>query len=88
MANRDDDEAGGPAFPSQPMGMDGVPAAELSPGMTLRDWFAGQALAGMGTWAPGFGRDGRPPITSDNIRAAKARWAYYQADAMLEERNR
>jgi hypothetical protein len=33
-------EDGGPAFPHQPIG-------EEFTGMTLRDWFAGQALAGM-----------------------------------------
>ena len=38
---------GGPAFPSQPYGSDGLPQESASYGMTLRDWFAGQALAGM-----------------------------------------
>lgn len=36
-----------PAFPCQPLGQDGLPSNELSPGMTLRDYFAGQALAGL-----------------------------------------
>jgi hypothetical protein len=35
---------GGPAFPSQALGTDGLPVSELSGGMTLRDYFAGQAL--------------------------------------------
>jgi hypothetical protein len=38
---------GGPAFPCQPCDRQGQPVAEMSPGMTLLDWFAGQALAGM-----------------------------------------
>lgn len=50
--------------------------AMRDPGMTLRDWFAGQALAGMlansaDNW-------------SDHSFAAK--WAYEAADAMLAER--
>ena len=36
---------GGPAFPSEGEGH-GNPKYH-SPGMTLRDWFAGQALAGL-----------------------------------------
>lgn len=33
-----------PAFPSQAYGSDGLPMEAPSYGMTLRDWFAGQAL--------------------------------------------
>lgn len=40
-------------------------------GMTLRDWFAGQALAGRNESAP---------------TSIIAEWAYEQADAMLEAR--
>lgn len=58
---------GGPAFPH--------PAWTASRGMSLRDWFAGQALAGM------LSSDGRP--TGDQ---AKAEWAYDLADAMLKAR--
>lgn len=36
---------GGPAFPSQPFNSRGAPCYAQS-GMTLRDWFADQALAG------------------------------------------
>lgn len=35
------------ALPSQPLGSDGLPCAEAATGMTLRDWFAGQALNGI-----------------------------------------
>lgn len=37
---------GGPAFPVHGIGMFSEPIT-LKDGMTLRDWFAGQALAGM-----------------------------------------
>ena len=45
------------------------------PGMSLRDWFAGQALAGIAA----HGEDG--PEYS-------AKSAYEHADAMLKERNK
>lgn len=38
---------GGPAFPSDLMLTKGVVASKPYGGMSLRDWFAGQALAGM-----------------------------------------
>lgn len=68
----------GSAFPSG--GMDGW---SLDRGMTLRDHFAAQALAGMGMWCPD------PESMSDDnaVRLkGRARWAYQQADAMLLER--
>ena len=60
---------GGPAFPPS--------AWPDYRGMSLRDWFAGQALAGM------LSSDGRP--TGDQ---AKAEWAYDLADAMLRAREK
>ena len=59
-------DTGGPAFPSTYPNRDG---------MTLRDWFAGQALAGIladpnGPWQ------------------GAAERSYYQADAMLAERSK
>lgn len=52
-------------------------------GMSLRDWFAGQALAGMGTWMP-MSADGM--LVSAKTQQARAAWAYDQADAMLATR--
>lgn len=57
-----------------------------TPGMSLRDWFAGQALAGglantdttkaMAMWG------------SPGSKIQLAEWAYAHADAMLAERER
>jgi hypothetical protein len=57
----------------------------------LRDHFAGQALAGMGTWVPGRRINGEMlessgSLLSPETREARAEWAYAQADAMLRER--
>lgn len=66
---------GGPAFPAAlAVGADGLFfSAEM--GMTLRDWFAGQALAGCIAACNG-------DLPNDKVAA----WAYKQADAMLKER--
>ncbi|MEQ8450612.1 MAG: hypothetical protein RIB97_13085 [Nitratireductor sp.] len=69
MTDRND---GGPAFPVSK----DVVYPQLN-GMSLRDWFAGQALNGMGTWSP----NGMP-----GNHKARADWAYEQADAMLKAR--
>lgn len=70
--------AGGTAFPYVAEGgSDSGLHAELRPGMTLRDWFAGQALAGHLAW----GSDGEK---ADEL----AKGAYLVADAMLKERTR
>lgn len=51
-------------------------------GMSLRDWFAGQAMVGLGSWMPrGFDN-----LNSFDAKIARARWAYSQADALLEAR--
>jgi hypothetical protein len=76
MAGRDD---GGPAFAR--------PAAEHShacnyeqEGMSLRDYFAGQALMGL----VAFDR----PVNGDNQPEHFARWSYALADAMLAARKK
>lgn len=71
MTDRND---GGPAFPHETY--NGAPLS-FGCGMSLRDWFAGQALNGMGTWSP----NGMP-----GNHKARADWAYEQADAMLKAR--
>ena len=67
---------GGPVFPvlkDQGITTDvGMPILDTDhPGMTLRDWFAGQVL-------------GRSPINAYD-HEAKAKWAYTTADAMIKE---
>lgn len=65
MADIDD---GGPAFPGVLRGTYG--------GMTLRDWFAGQALCG---WVS-------DPAIDSNQEEGVARICYALADAMIQAR--
>jgi hypothetical protein len=60
---------GGPAFPSVP---------HETPGMTLRDWFAGMVASGMNA---NSSMDNMGPQTL-------AENAYAQADAMIAEREK
>jgi hypothetical protein len=59
------------------------------PGMTLRDWFAGQALASDPGNNPNLPDDpantSRWPDAKD-LAERRARWAYHQADAMIAAR--
>jgi hypothetical protein len=67
---------GGPAFPVlRETENPSIPLFMASSGMTLRDWFAGQALAGLVALS-------RPDssVTSDTLLA------YHLADAMLAAR--
>jgi hypothetical protein len=68
---------GGPAFPrSAAFSNAERTACTEQDGMTLRDWFAGQALAGMGV-----------ECTSDEFcHSSVAECAYAYADAMLRAR--
>jgi hypothetical protein len=75
---------GGPAFPNVPTGA-GDRWSEWDTGMTLRDWFAGQALAGMVTRP--FERANPDYVEeSGSVCDAFARQAYEFADAMLAAR--
>jgi hypothetical protein len=68
---------GGPAWPNN----DAHGCAYA--GMTLRDWFAGQALAGdMVEGTDGFWSS----ETSDKVLILRAKFLYRFADAMIEAR--
>lgn len=69
---------GGPAFPERNL------QGELSPGMSLRDYFASMALQLAGAYAIDMTLKGKsPPMTEDDL----ARRAYRTADAMLRARD-
>lgn len=71
---------GGPAYPSRlPKNRDQHLLDNINSGMTLRDWFAGQALSGMLA----------QPLDSDCAFSTKlcAKSAFEYADAMLAARN-
>lgn len=70
-----------PAFPTKTFTRNGYPAGE-SMGMSLRDYFAGQALAGITGNKSFFG-----PTFQQHPNAA-AEFAYQCADAMLSERKK
>lgn len=70
-----DHEDGGPAFPDIRYWDDGQMAVK-HPGMSLRDWFAGQALAAYVS----------RPDTRQSSYAELADWSYDAADAMLAAR--
>ena len=68
---------GGPAFPQPNQAHPGNPQPDNGPGMSLRDWFAGQALVG-------YLADTKHP---DNATPSiVAQWCYANADAMLKAR--
>lgn len=71
---------GGPAFPTPVIDQRG---ARDYPGMSLRDWFAGQAMAGMLAYSQND-RSGNWANNASEI--AVARGAYEYADAMLAAR--
>lgn len=74
---------GGPAFSVQPFTTNSHEWSDGSEGMSLRDWFAGQALIGSvleDDRAEEIGKDGQ---TFAQISAWRA---YRFADAMLEAR--
>jgi hypothetical protein len=91
---------GGPAFPSgERLSIDAAGrrddrlAQPLHDGMTLRDWFAGQAIAGWGegshgaSMTVGSGRAWDAPLdTARDYAERMASFAYLVADAMLAAR--
>ncbi len=80
---------GGSAFPSQRKGADGLPVAELDPGMTLRDYFAAKAM--QGELASMRDNDGDvcgiALDASDETMSRLAKHYYRIADAMLKARS-
>ena len=86
---------GGPAFPTTPVlhvyqpDTSGV-GTGCGPGMSLRDWFAGQALAGCTALQDGRFHDAKKHPSLEEWRAATrmedAVWCYAMADAMLKAR--
>lgn len=80
MTTRND---GGPAFPRRALsgGDHGYPVQ--SDGMSLRDWFAGQAMNAV---VIGVLTNGEVPKRSDDDRIART--AYQLADAMLAAREK
>lgn len=84
---------GGPAFP-QPETKNGNTVADEhgQGGMSLRDYFAGQALAGLvasdkaSRIADDWERRGKPKPAPEVVDAAIAQCAYIYADAMLAAR--
>jgi hypothetical protein len=76
---RDD---GGPAFPTEP---NTQPGFYKQHGMTLRDYFAGQALAGIIAKSPYKSGTLAEMKASGDLKARSAA-AYAYADAMLEAR--
>lgn len=73
---------GGPAFPQVSDGFHGI---EATGGLSMRDWFAGQALVGL--LSEPQPEDGEPELGLGHDYAANAAKAAYRvADAMLAAR--
>lgn len=87
--NNNDNNDGGPAFPHNNLTIEAYQSGLAGPGMSLRDWFAGQALQGaLASETSSY----RWPF-ADGERASEdwkniARFAYDAADAMIAARNR
>ncbi len=79
MSNKIDD--GGPAFPCEGPFNPKFPASRYAyPGMSLRDWFAGQALGGVVAETAGVFEN------TEEYAQAVAHGSYAIADAMLAAR--
>ena len=77
---------GGPAFPcEQSETQGGTWNQTFEPGMTLRDWFAGQALIAIATSEHSIVSETSFDEKLD-IETIYARFAYQTADAMLKAR--
>jgi hypothetical protein len=89
MAQRND---GGPAFPDAvAVSPSGDAYYGTSAGMSLRDWFAGQALInvqGTNPNLPDSPASARFWPESHELARRQATWAYMVADAMIAERDK
>ena len=81
------EQDGGPAFPDQGQRMEGNGQwnQQWSSGMSLRDWFAGQALAGI---LPATDNESGRSAFTETEPSWIAQKAYELADAMLEARKK
>lgn len=88
---------GGPAFlttPSIRYHENGrVDLEHLHTGLSVRDWFAGQALAGMSAVPdtrtfPNPADEYELSAWRENLMGVDAAWCYAMADAMLAERDK
>lgn len=85
MATRDD---GGPAFPVAVTDDDGAFVGHGAPGMSLHDWFAGQALPLIGTLVGLKALNEVAASRGMQVGAVAAIMAYDVADAMMAERSK
>ena len=89
-----DKEDGGPAFPFTKKGMNtnGAPLIREWDGMSLRDYFAGQVLAGMSAQYDPRSTSEKDQKALDQWRAdlirIYAEFCYQMADAMIEVRKK
>lgn len=79
---------GGSAFPMlPPVEPDRYSGWPASPGMSLRDYFAGQALTtAFGIWHEGYAGGAGFPLDGENGAQCIAETAYQIADAMIAAR--
>lgn len=73
---------GGPAFPTMHIDCNG--SGSIQGGMSLRDWFAGQALAGMLDFSGAHSYQ----FADDAVALEVATSAYEIADAMIRARGK
>jgi hypothetical protein len=75
-----------PSAPAQDIRYGSGDRVSAEKGMTLRDWFAGQALAGITAGYPNT--LGSKPRSSDETNEATVNVAYALADAMMARRDK
>lgn len=73
---------GGPAFPCDPLWRDGEAVPPVFPGLSIREYLAGQIAAGDAACQSGWSND-----VDDKTIAARVVLYYRIADAMLKARN-